>query len=198
MVDTGSGYNVIRQYALPPGWERHITHSADLPTLGDENNNPLCVSHLVRLRIRLGDAVYPVRFIVVNRLACPVLLCTHLLDQQVNAIKCKQRVLYLRRSVVPILGVGKAATPQREQREQQAPDSTAPESEINHREPKKPPASARIQDRLPPFTKVKAQVFTQSGGSYTPSPGTQCIKSTKCERSTMCTKSSRKNPLNFC
>ena len=41
VVDTGSGYNVIRQDALPPGWERHITHSAYLPALGDGNNNPL-------------------------------------------------------------------------------------------------------------------------------------------------------------
>ena len=59
VIDTGSGYNVIRQDALAPGWERHITHSADLPALGDANNNPLCVHHEVRLRTRLGDAVYP-------------------------------------------------------------------------------------------------------------------------------------------
>ena len=125
----------------------YITHSADLPgaqrgALGDANNNPLCVRHEVRLRIRLGNAVYLVRFIAVNRLACTVLLGTHFLDQHVDAIKCKQRVLYLKRSIVPILGVGKAATPQREQ---QTPDSAAPEPEINHREPKKPPASARIR-----------------------------------------------------
>ena len=89
VVHTGSGYNVIRQDALPPGWESHITHNADLPALGDMNNNPLCVRHGVRLRIRLGDAVYPVRFIVVNRLACLALLGTHFLDQHVDAIKCK-------------------------------------------------------------------------------------------------------------
>ena len=87
VVDTGTGYNVIRQDALPPGRERHITHSADLPALGDANNNPLCVRHEVQLRIWLGDATYPVRSIVVNRLACPVLLGTHFLDQHVDAIK---------------------------------------------------------------------------------------------------------------
>ena len=87
VVDTGSGYNVIRQDALPPGYERPITHSADLPALGDASNNPLCVRHEVQLRIQLGDATYPVRFIVVNRLACPVLLGTHFLDQHVDAIK---------------------------------------------------------------------------------------------------------------
>ena len=69
VVDTGSGYNVIRQDALPPGRERHITDSGDLPALGDANNNQLCVRHEVQLRIRLGDATYPVRFIVFNRLA---------------------------------------------------------------------------------------------------------------------------------
>ena len=87
VVDTGSGYNVIRQDALPPGWERHITHSADFPALGDANNNTLCVRHEVQLRIRLGDATYPVRFIVVNRLNCTVLLGTHFLDQYVDEIK---------------------------------------------------------------------------------------------------------------
>ena len=166
MVDTGSGYNVICQGgALPPGWERRITHSADFPALGDANNNPLCVRHEVKLRIRLGDATYPVRFIVVNRIACSVLLGTHFLDQHVDAIKCRQRVLYLTRSIVQILGVGTARTPHQEQR---APDNTAPVPEVNRRDPKKPPTSARIRLcrplRLPPFTQVKAHVVTQSGG----------------------------------
>ena len=165
LVDTGSGYNVIRQDALPPGWKRHITHSADLPALGDANNNSLFVRHEVQMRTRLGDATYPVRFIVVNRLACPVFLGTHFLDQHVDAIKCSQRVLYLTRSIVPILGVGKAGTPHRGQ---QAPDITVPEPKMNRRDPKKPPTSARIRLcrllRLPPFTQVKANVVTQSGG----------------------------------
>ena len=124
VVDNGSGYKAIRQDALPSGWERHITLSADLPALGDANNTPLCVRHEVRLQIRLGDTVYPVRFIAVNRPACPVLMGTHFLDQHVDPIKCKQRVLYLTRSVVPILGVGKAATPHQEQ---PAPDNMAPD-----------------------------------------------------------------------
>ena len=120
----------------------------------------------MQLRIRLGDATYQVRFIVVNRLACPVLLGTHFLDQYVSAIKCRQRFLYLTRSIVPILGVGKAGTPHQEQR---APDhNEAPEPEINRRDTKTPPTSARIRLcrplRLLPFTQVKAQVVTQSGG----------------------------------
>ena len=63
------------------------------------------------LRHLIGDPLYPVRFIVVNRLACPVLLGTHFLDQHVDAIKCKQRFLYLTGSIVPILSVEKAANP---------------------------------------------------------------------------------------
>ena len=133
--------------------------------LSDADNNLLCVRHEVRLRIRLGDAVYSVRFIMISRLLCPVLLCTHFLNQHVDAIKCKQRVLYLKRSIVPILSVGKAATPQQEQ---PALDNTASEPEINHRQPKKPPASSRIRLcrplRSPPFTQVKEQVITQSEG----------------------------------
>ena len=67
---------------------------------------------------------------------------------------------------MPILGVGKAGTPHQEER---APDhNKAPEPEMNRRDPKTPPTFTRIRLcrplRLPPFTQVKAQVFTQSGG----------------------------------
>ena len=114
VIDTGSGYNVIWQDALPQGLEHHITHSADLPALGSANNNLLYVGHELWLRIQLSDSLYPVRFKVVNRLACQVLLGTHFLDQHVDAIKCKQRVLYLSRSIVPVPAVGKVATPHQE------------------------------------------------------------------------------------
>ena len=82
-----------------------------------------------------------------------------------DAIKRRQRVLYLTRSIVPILGVEEAGTPHQEQR---APDNTPPKPEMNRRDPKKPPTSARIRLcrplRLPPFMQIKAHVVTQSGG----------------------------------
>ena len=166
VVDTSSGYNVIPHDTLPSGWVQQVAASADLPASGDANNNPLCVSHEVRLRIQLGDSTYPVRFIVVKRLACTVLLSTQFLDHHVDATKCKEHVLYLTRSIIPILGVGNTTAPLQEPPTLRR--TPAANSESKPADTAKPPKAARIRLckslRLPPCTLVKAQVLTQSGG----------------------------------
>ena len=88
IVDTGSGFNVIRRSALPDGWKKFITASNDLPTLGDANGNALVVQHQVLLRVRLGNALYRVLFYVVDHLACPVLLGTQFANRHIEAIRC--------------------------------------------------------------------------------------------------------------
>ena len=112
------------------------------------------------MRIRLDDAVYPVRFIVVSRLACQVLLGTHFLDHRVDAIKCRQRVLYLTGSIVPIMGVVSAATPRQKQ---QAPNNTAPEPKFNQSEPKNPQHlhASEVQPRGPKAEHEVGPVTTQ-------------------------------------
>ena len=39
VIDTGSGYNVIRRSALPHNWESYVTVDRDLPRLGDASGN---------------------------------------------------------------------------------------------------------------------------------------------------------------
>ena len=175
---------MISQDELLPGWEQHVAASADLPALGDANSNPLCVSHEVRFRIRLGDATYPVCFIVVNRLACRILLGTQFLDHHVNAIKCKERVPYLTCYIIPILGIGDTTAPPQEPPALSRTPAAKPESKPT--DTAKPPKAVRVRLCkslcLPPFTQVKAQVITQSGG-YIPIPGPLCTSSTRCASS---------------
>ena len=101
-----------------------------------------------------------------NRLACPVLLGTQFLDYHVEAIRCKERTLYLTRSIIPILGVGDATAPLQEPPASRR--TPAANSESKPIGTVKPPKDASIRLckslRLPPFTQVKAQVITQSGG----------------------------------
>lgn len=169
VVDTGSGYNVIRKDALLRNWRQRVLVNADLPDLCDANGNPLNIRHEVQLRIRLGDAVYPVRFLIVTKLACSVLLGTQFLDKHVDAIKCRQRVVYLTRSIVPILGVWDSRTPYQGEYPVPEPvpeEPTTPTKET--RAPKKPLVATCIRlcrpVRLPAYAQVKAQVITPGGG----------------------------------
>ena len=41
IIDTGSGYNVIRRDALPEGWSDYITVDRSLPKLGDASGREL-------------------------------------------------------------------------------------------------------------------------------------------------------------
>ena len=57
VIDTGSGYNVIRRIALPEGWKKCITTSQGIPSLGDANGNALDIRQQVLLRVRFGNAL---------------------------------------------------------------------------------------------------------------------------------------------
>jgi len=111
IVDTGSGFNVIRRSALPDGWKKFITASNDLPTLGDANGNALVVQHQVLLRVRLGNALYRVLFYVVDHLACPVLLGTQFANRHIEAIRCIKGEIEFTRDTLPIIGRGSRVKP---------------------------------------------------------------------------------------
>ena len=108
VVDTGSGYNVIRRDSLPPLWRHFRVTDVDAPKLADANGNPLPVQYTVRLRIRFGNALYTVDFHVVDRLTVPVLIGTQFLDAHCEAIRCRKRLFQLTRATVPIIGYGDA------------------------------------------------------------------------------------------
>ena len=114
VVDTGSGYNVIRHDALPTHWRDSLIKGETGPALGDANGNPLPVRHVVKLTIRIGNANYTAAFSVVDKLAVPVLVGTQFLDRHCDAIWCRKRKLQLTRATVPILGLGNASQPYNE------------------------------------------------------------------------------------
>ena len=118
------------------------------------------------MRIQLEDATNPVCFIVVDRLACPIRLGTQFLDHHVDAIKCKECVLYLTRSIIRILGIGDKTAPPQEPPPLSRTHAAKPETKPT--DSAKRPKAARIRLCtslcLPPFTQVKAQVITQRGG----------------------------------
>ena len=106
VIDTGSGYNVIRRSALPEGWKKCITISQGLPSLGDANGNALDISHQVLLRVRFGNALYRVLFYVVDHLACHILLGTQFANRHIEAIWCIGGDVQFTQDTLPIIGRG--------------------------------------------------------------------------------------------
>ena len=111
VIDTGSGYNVIRRSALPDNWQDYITVDRALPRLGDANGNALSVCHEVLLRVRFGNALYRVPFLVVENLSCPVLLGTRFANRHIEAIWCRRGKVEFTQDVLPIIGTGKKLIP---------------------------------------------------------------------------------------
>jgi len=126
VIDTGSGYNVIRRSSLPDGWKQFITTSEDLPSLGDANGNALDIRHQVLLRVRLGNALYRVLFYVVDHLACPVLLGTQFANRHIEAIWCIRGEVQFTRDTLPIIGRGSKVKPWRPEgaRAKEVPDGS--------------------------------------------------------------------------
>ena len=106
VIDTGAGYNVIRKSSLPPGWKGFVTGSTDLPALGDAGGHALNTLHEVLLRVRFGNALYRVSFLVVEKLAVPVVLGTQFTNRHVDAIRCIRGKVEFTRDTLPIIGHG--------------------------------------------------------------------------------------------
>ena len=104
VLDTGAGHNVIRRSSLPKGWQDYVTTNKDLPTLCDASGHVLSTTSEVLLRVRFGNALYRVTFVVVDKLSCPVLLGTRFLNRHCDAIHCRKGTVAFTGDVLPILG----------------------------------------------------------------------------------------------
>jgi len=111
VLDTGAGYNVIRRNALPPGWEQYVTTSKGLPSLGDAGGHTLNIQHEVVLRVRFGNSLYRVAFLVAEKLSVPVILGTQFTNRHVDAIRCMLGRVDLVHDSIPIVGRGDGAKP---------------------------------------------------------------------------------------
>ena len=98
------GHNVIRQSALPEAWNEFITTNKDLPTLCEASGHVLDTASEMLLRVRFGNALYRVTFIVVDKLSCPVLLGTKFFNRHVDAINCRKGTVQFTGDTIPILG----------------------------------------------------------------------------------------------
>ena len=92
-VDTCSGYNLVRKADLPPDWTRYVIRDAPLPRLAGANSNPLKLSAVVRLAVRLRNTTFRVPFVFADQLAVPVLLGTAFIDAHVRRIDIDARKL---------------------------------------------------------------------------------------------------------
>lgn len=72
----------------------------------DPNGNSLKLREIVLLRIRLGDAVYRVKFIIADHMAVDVLVGTCFLNRHVLSIKCEAQQVRPLGSTIPILDTG--------------------------------------------------------------------------------------------
>ena len=94
--DTCSGYNLVRKADLPPDWARYVVRGAPLPRLAGANRNPLKLSAVVRLAVRLRNTTFRIPFVVADQLAVPVLLGTAFIDTHVRSIDVEAQRLELR------------------------------------------------------------------------------------------------------
>jgi len=103
-LDTGAGSSIIRVDALPKGWERRLHRRPHFPYIVDAHKNPISARGMVTLRLHSGGFATDVDFVVVQRLAVPVLLGTSFVNRHVEALyPRRQRVRWSTDASVPIL-----------------------------------------------------------------------------------------------
>ncbi len=116
VLDTGSAVNVIRQDALPSGWERYRLTPSALPTLADANGKPIAIASSVNLTMGLGSRRTRETFFVAPNLVVPVLLSTSYLDANVQDIRCRKGLVEIHKGGTIALLARKQSPHLREQR----------------------------------------------------------------------------------
>ena len=166
-LDTGSGFNLIRSSILTKNMTDHVDTNFTDPALADANGHPLRIEGVILLRIRLGNAMFPVRFYVCSGLAVEVLLGTAFTNKYVKAIWCiDQRVTLRDESTIPILATHRHDTT----------NTTNSTTTLNDKI--KSAAKVRLRKRLtlPPMSQTYAQVTTDIGGLATIEPRDHFVK----------------------
>lgn len=90
IIDTWSGFNVIRRCAITKGWWDVVTENKNLSRLGDANGNTLQIFQELLLRVRFSNVLCRVKFLVVENLGCAVLLGTELANSHIQVIWCRK------------------------------------------------------------------------------------------------------------
>lgn len=95
VLDTGSGYSIIRRDTLPPDWKRFDIAAHLKPVIGDANCTPIPIASVFKLRIRLNDALYRALFFVVDTLYCQIILGTQFTNKYCQAMLCQRKQVLL-------------------------------------------------------------------------------------------------------
>ena len=95
-VGTCSGYNLVRKAHLPPDWTRHTVREAPSPSLAGANSNPLKLTAVARLTVRVWNTTFRFPFVVADQQAVPVLPGTAFNDAHVWRIDVESQKLELR------------------------------------------------------------------------------------------------------
>lgn len=162
VLDTGSGYNVIRRDLLPHDWHQHLLTDVQLPNVKDANGNSLAINHAVQLKVRFGSQLFQSPFLVADKLSCPLIVGTLFLTKHVDAIWCKRGRVQFNKFTVPLIGSGDSQSPWKEYKpfEDADPDARPMASDQSTY------ARIRLNTRIviPPYTQVKADVKCSLGG----------------------------------
>jgi hypothetical protein len=95
VLDTGAEPNLVRDDALPPGWERMLIPGQTLPRVSNSSGRRMPVKGVVQLVVRVGDLVRSVRFLVTRDLAVPCILGCLFINAHVNGIVPRDRKVEL-------------------------------------------------------------------------------------------------------
>ena len=162
---------MIRASALPKGWEAYITSSGALPELGDSGGHRIKLAHEVILRVRFGNSLYRVAFLIAEKLSVPIILGTQFANRHVDAIRCIRGRVEFTRDSVPIIGHGNAEKPWTER------DAHICQRELLRKEAESHDASVVLTRirlaksiHIPAFTQFKAHVTTLMQGLIVTEP----------------------------
>ena len=110
-VDTYSGSNLVRKADLPPDWTGYVVRGAPVPQLAAESSNPLKLTAMMQLAVRLRNKTFRIPLVVAHQLAVLILIGTAIIDAQVRCIDIyTQRLeLYQGSSVLIVDGKGESS-----------------------------------------------------------------------------------------
>lgn len=88
VLDTCSGYNIIRRSELSVYWQLHAIPPYKISAVGDANDNLLQILMAVILRMRFEDTVHRTIVLATHHISAEVLTGNQFMNCFVNSICC--------------------------------------------------------------------------------------------------------------
>lgn len=104
IMDTGSGYYIIRRSELSICSPRHACADYKISTVGDANKNLVQILSAVISRIQLGSAVHKTIFSVAHYFSVEVLICNRFMNRHLISRRCTDREVEFTKRKILLLG----------------------------------------------------------------------------------------------